>query len=138
MRCSDCKCFKTADCTVNPEGEDCSSAEIFACFKPSTIDTKSDDSKETAKHHVKTVAITSLTTGIISVCSSPLAFFGIPELFSLFAIISGVVGMRQSNRLGVKGYGMAMTGMILGIFSLILSIVFILLIIDAFIRWGQH
>jgi uncharacterized membrane protein HdeD (DUF308 family) len=93
---------------------------------------------ERAKHHVKTVAVTSLITGIISVCSSPLAFFGIPELFSLFAIISGVVGMRQSNRLGVKGYGMAMTGMILGIFGLILSIVFILLIVDAFIRWGQH
>jgi hypothetical protein len=42
MRCADCKFFKTDDCKVNPEGENCSSAEIFACFKSAV----SDDVKE--------------------------------------------------------------------------------------------
>jgi hypothetical protein len=34
MRCSDCKLFRTDECTENPGGKDLDNAENFACFVP--------------------------------------------------------------------------------------------------------
>jgi hypothetical protein len=55
-------------------------------------------------------AITSLVCGLI-LC--------VPFVTGLVAIITGIIGIGQTGKPGVKGRGMAMAGLILGIISLL-------------------
>ena len=57
-------------------------------------------------------AIASLVTGILGVCPLPL-------IGSLPAIILGIVGLRSTGQPNVKGRGLAIAGLILGVLSLL-------------------
>lgn len=60
-------------------------------------------------HRTSSFAIVALIMGIIGI--------------SLLAIIFGALGMNDARKPGVSGYGMAVTGLILGIIWAIASVV---------------
>jgi hypothetical protein len=65
MRCSDCKFYRTAECTVNPNGDDCSSAEIFACFKSSMSEGVEESSLKTSLEKKKLPIKTKVAAWIL-------------------------------------------------------------------------
>jgi hypothetical protein len=103
MRCSDCKSFKTEECTVNPKGEDCCSAEIFACFKSSAGDEIQSTSTNTGGNGKKTDSLILFWVGIIGIVMgfgfawgtfSSMPNMDTPEDFPIIiaGIIIGMVG----------------------------------------------
>ena len=86
---------------------------------------------EKSKQHKNKIAIASLVTGIIGVCSIPLIFIGLPELFSTLAVFFGVIGIKQAKLPGIDGRRIAVAGIVLGIIGWILMIVLAILIILA-------
>ncbi|MBT4692497.1 MAG: DUF4190 domain-containing protein [Planctomycetaceae bacterium] len=60
----------------------------------------------------QTLAIISLVTGILSISFNCLCFVSIP--CSLVAVITGLLGMQKVSKGTGEGYGMALTGVILG------------------------
>jgi uncharacterized membrane protein len=81
------------------------------------------------------IALASLITGIIGVLSIPAAFYTIPEIFSILAIIFGASSMKRAVRLGLKSPRRAVTGLVLGIIGLILSIAFVIFGSIAMMNW---
>ena len=80
------------------------------------LDCKPGDTREATEQHTNRMAVASLVTGIIGI-------FLIPVIFSVLAIIFGRVGMKQASQQGVRGRGMAVTGLALGISGLALWII---------------
>jgi hypothetical protein len=66
----------------------------------------------------QTLAIISLVTGILSVAMFCLFFVSIP--CSVIAIITGMLGIQKVSKGTGEGYGMALTGIILGVGTLLL------------------
>jgi len=90
---------------------------------------------ERSEQRTSRMAVASLITGITGILSIPLAFFAIPEILSVLAIIFGAVGMKRSRRTGVKDHGMAVAGLVLGIIGLILLVVLAMYLTVAFMNW---
>jgi hypothetical protein len=88
--------------------------------------------------HTSGKAIAALVVGICSLC---IPYIGIVS--SIVAIVLGILGMKEVDRSNgmVKGKGMAITGLVLGIVVLVLYIIAILffgaLLFGAFGDWDQ-
>lgn len=65
------------------------------------------------------VAIAALVLGLLSV---PLIIVLIGPLLALIAIILGIVGVKKANSLGGTGKGMAITGIVSGLLTIVLTV----------------
>ncbi|MFC9994423.1 DUF4190 domain-containing protein [Nocardia sp. NPDC127526] len=72
----------------------------------------------------KGLAITALVLGILALLSFWTILGGI--LFGLFALIFGIIAMVKSKSGRAGGFGMALTGLILGLLGLAGSVVFLI------------
>jgi hypothetical protein len=70
------------------------------------------------------LAIGALVTSLVAIPSC--AGFGV---MSIVAIMLGLIGMNQIRRTGEKGYGMALSGVIIGAATLVLFALFIVIAI---------
>jgi hypothetical protein len=69
------------------------------------------------------MAVASLVVGLIG-----LLIFGV--VMGILAIIFGAVGIGKANKLGGKGKGMAIAGLILGIVDILAWIVILAAVMD--------
>jgi hypothetical protein len=86
------------------------------------------DEHERQEQSTNDIALASLITGIISILSVPAAFYAIPQIFSILAIVFGARSLKRVVRPGINSHGRAVTGLALGIIGLILSIAFVIFV----------
>ena len=75
------------------------------------------------------LAIAALACGIA-------AWFIVPVLGSIAAVILGIVALGRIRRTGERGHGMAVAGIVLGAVSLVVSVIAIIAIIAAITNYG--
>jgi TRAP-type C4-dicarboxylate transport system permease small subunit len=75
-------------------------------------------------------AIAALVLGLVSLILS--WFPGVNWVLAALAIIFGAVGISTAGRRGGVGRGMAMAGLVLGVVTAVLGIVFLVVIYNSF------
>jgi hypothetical protein len=80
-------------------------------------------------HQGNGIGVAAGVCGIIAVALCWIPFIDyISIVLGTLAIIFGVIGVRNANRIGGAGKGMAITGIICGIVGLAIALIFLLLI----------
>jgi hypothetical protein len=78
--------------------------------------------------------------GVLGIIAIILMFIPIADylgiLLGVLAVILGGVGISRANRMGGTGKGMAITGLVLGLISVIVSIIFIVAVYAYLYRGG--
>jgi hypothetical protein len=69
------------------------------------------------------LAVAGMVLGIISLPAVILTFIDVP--IAILAIIFGGIGVAKANKIGGKGKGMALAGLICGVLGLIISVALI-------------
>lgn len=83
----------------------------------------------------KGLAIAALVLGIVALLSSWTAVGGV--IFGIVAIVLGIIGMRKANRYEAGGKSMAVTGLVLGILSLLIGAVVAVIVVFAVNMFGD-
>ena len=76
------------------------------------------------------LAVTALVLGIISI-----VFPGVPFLDGVLAVLAsifGAVGISAANKRGGVGKGMAVAGLILGLITVVVGIIFVIYVFSVF------
>ena len=87
-----------------------------------------------SEKHQSQLAVASIILGILGIISTPLMFFGLPELFDILAIIFGVVSLKQAEKLGNKDRN-AVIGLALGIAGCVLLVMSAIVLTVGFLTW---
>jgi predicted PurR-regulated permease PerM len=82
------------------------------------------------------MAVAGLVLGILAVVFCWIPF--LDQILALLGIIFGALGMGKANKIGGKGKGAAIAGLVCGVLGLILGIVLIVLAMMATRETARH
>jgi thiamine transporter ThiT len=78
------------------------------------------------------MAVAALVLGILSIVLSWIPY--VDFVLAVLAIIFGAVGLSAANKRGGAGKGMAITGLVLGVVTIVLGIIFIAVVYSAVVN----
>ena len=80
------------------------------------------------------------TAGVLGIIAVILMFIPVADfggnLLGVLAVIFGIVGISRANRIGGVGKGMAITGLVLGLIAVLVSVIFIIAVYSYLFRGG--